>query len=237
MDLVPAKEEHWSFIRDLRMHPDNISGFLTEANITDEQQKQYMQKYGDCYFVALSYGKPVGYVGVIDGDIRICTDPSNKRSGVGKFMLRRIFEMFPKSKGRILKDNLASQRLFSKCKVPFEIIMKIGILTDTRQSWILPYIEDLKKGLANHEVYHVFSSDEVEEGDVLFALSCEKILRDSILKKNDHNIVVHPSALPKGRGWSPLAWQILEGQNRIPVSLFEAQASVDSGAVYLVDYL
>jgi methionyl-tRNA formyltransferase len=29
-----------------------------------------------------------------------------------------------------------------------------------------------------------------------------------------------------------MTWQVLEGKNRIPVTLFEAQASVDSGPIY-----
>ena len=40
-----------------------------------------------------------------------------------------------------------------------------------------------------------------------------------------------------GKGWSPLAWQILEGSNNIPVSLFEAVEAVDAGDVYIVDYI
>jgi methionyl-tRNA formyltransferase len=48
---------------------------------------------------------------------------------------------------------------------------------------------------------------------------------------------VHPSKVPLGKGWSPLAWQILEGKNKIPVSLFEAVEKVDAGDVYLIDYI
>ena len=51
------------------------------------------------------------------------------------------------------------------------------------------------------------------------------------------NIVVHPSKLPLGKGWSPLAYQILEGVNKIPLSLFEANEKVDDGNVYILDYI
>jgi methionyl-tRNA formyltransferase len=68
-------------------------------------------------------------------------------------------------------------------------------------------------------------------------LSCEKILKKEYLQKHKNNIVVHPSKLPKGKGWSPLAWQILEGLNVIPVSLFEAVEAVDAGDVYILDYI
>ena len=48
-----------------------------------------------------------------------------------------------------------------------------------------------------------------------------------------HNLVVHESALPQGQGWSPMTWQILDGINRIPITLFEAVADLDSGPIYL----
>ena len=40
------------------------------------------------------------------------------------------------------------------------------------------------------------------------------------------------SNLPKGRGWSPHVWQILDGEEKICVSLIEADDPVDSGKVW-----
>ena len=54
---------------------------------------------------------------------------------------------------------------------------------------------------------------------------------------NTNNIVVHPSQLPQGKGWSPLAWQVLEGKDIIPITLFEAAGGVDNGDVYLRDVI
>jgi methionyl-tRNA formyltransferase len=45
-------------------------------------------------------------------------------------------------------------------------------------------------------------------------------------------LVIHASDPPEGRGWSPHIWQILEGRNRIAVSLIEAQDQVDTGAIW-----
>ena len=45
------------------------------------------------------------------------------------------------------------------------------------------------------------------------------------------------SALPKGKGWSPLTWQILEGKNKIPLTLFEANDKIDDGDIYFKDIL
>ena len=72
-------------------------------------------------------------------------------------------------------------------------------------------------------------------GDILFILSCEKLVKSRILELNKNNIVVHPSDLPKQRGWSPLTWQVLEGKNTIPICLFEAHPMVDGGGVYVRD--
>lgn len=68
-------------------------------------------------------------------------------------------------------------------------------------------------------------------GDYLFLISCSDIIRDDIKKNFRHAIVIHESDLPKGRGWSPLAWQILEGKNKITVSAIKCDKSVDTGDI------
>jgi|TARA_R110000765_G_scaffold243918_1_gene346272 methionyl-tRNA formyltransferase len=116
--------------------------------------------------------------------------------------------------------------------------MKITILTDNKKSWVLPYVKTIHNKLSkDHAVSHVYNIRDVEESDVLFILSCEKIVTKKQLNICKNNIVIHPSELPKGRGWSPVAWQILEDKNFIPMSLFEAEAAVDSGDIYIVDYI
>jgi methionyl-tRNA formyltransferase len=54
----------------------------------------------------------------------------------------------------------------------------------------------------------------------------------AVRQRFQHVLVVHESDLPKGRGWSPLTWQILDGAHQIPVTLFEAEDDVDSGPIY-----
>lgn len=115
--------------------------------------------------------------------------------------------------------------------------MKITILTDNPNSWIIPYVEQLKKKISNHSIIHIYSIDDIVGGDIMLILSCEKLLKSEHLKLHKSNVVVHPSKLPQGKGWSPLAWQVLEGCNNIPVSLFEAEEAVDAGSVYIVEYI
>ncbi|MBF0254238.1 MAG: methionyl-tRNA formyltransferase [Candidatus Omnitrophica bacterium] len=114
--------------------------------------------------------------------------------------------------------------------------LNITFLTDNPRSWIIPHVEALRKRLSRkHSVVLCRSFRQIPRGDIAFFLGCERIVPSAVLKRNTHNIVVHPSRLPKGRGFSPLAWQILEGRNRIPITLFEAVKEVDAGPVYLRD--
>ena len=64
-------------------------------------------------------------------------------------------------------------------------------------------------------------------------MSCGRLLSEEQLQFHRHNLVVHASALPLGQGWSPMTWQILEGLNSIPLTLFEATAELDAGCIYL----
>jgi methionyl-tRNA formyltransferase len=115
--------------------------------------------------------------------------------------------------------------------------MRIQILVDNPNSWILPYARELHHRIEDigHECRLIHKHKDVIKGDILCLLGCERIFRD--LAKNKHNLVVHESDLPQGKGWSPMTWQILEGKNRIPVTLFEAQEGVDSGQLYLQEII
>lgn len=115
--------------------------------------------------------------------------------------------------------------------------MKVQVLVDNPNSWIIPHAEKLVNFLkkAGHECNLIHKHAEVVEGDILCLLGCEKIFK--ALNKNKHNLVVHESDLPKGKGWSPLTWQILEGKNEIPITLFEAEDGVDSGVIYFQDVI
>jgi len=83
-----------------------------------------------------------------------------------------------------------------------------------------------------YEVRWALGANTLPEGDVCFYLSYGQIVGANILKRHKNNLVVHASDLPKGRGWSPLTWQIIEGEKLIPVTLFEAAEAVDSGPNY-----
>ena len=116
--------------------------------------------------------------------------------------------------------------------------MLVQILVDNPNSWIIPYVIQLKNEIIkkfDFSVNLIYKHQDVVRGDVLCLLSCEKIFKK--LNYNKYNLVVHESDLPHGKGWSPLSWQILEGKNKIPLTLFEAAESIDSGEIYAKEYI
>jgi methionyl-tRNA formyltransferase len=114
--------------------------------------------------------------------------------------------------------------------------MIISVIVDSENSWFVDHAKRLCDILKKyHEVKLVYDLERITKGDIAFYLSCTKICPSRILKLNNNNIVIHASDLPKGKGWSPMPWQIIEGKNEIPLTLFEAVQKVDSGQIYLKD--
>jgi len=109
--------------------------------------------------------------------------------------------------------------------------MKVSILT-TENQWFIPYAKKLEKTIKNSKLF--FNHKDIKESfDIVFILSYHKIIEKEFLEYHKHNIVIHASALPKGKGWAPMFWQILEGKNEIPFSMFEASMGIDDGDIYM----
>jgi len=109
--------------------------------------------------------------------------------------------------------------------------MNIAILTSKNQ-WFVAYAKELNNKIQGSKLYYEHK-DLYESYDILFILGYHKIIENQYLKRNKHNIVIHESALPLGKGWAPMFWQILEGKNKIPFSMFEASNGVDNGDIYM----
>lgn len=107
--------------------------------------------------------------------------------------------------------------------------MKIAILTSPNQ-WFVPYAKAFSQ---KQNIPLFLNPEEIRGFEVVFILSYHKILDKRFLKQNKHNLVIHGSNLPKGKGFAPLFHQILEGKNEIVFTLFEADEKVDAGAIYL----
>ncbi|MBP7216157.1 MAG: methionyl-tRNA formyltransferase [Candidatus Omnitrophica bacterium] len=115
--------------------------------------------------------------------------------------------------------------------------MRISVLIDNPASWFHDFSKELLRVLKKHDKHCkiVADVDATNGSDILFVLSCDRLLKKSELALHKHNIVVHASDLPRGRGWSPLTWQVEKGFRNIPITLFEAHQGCDTGDYYLKD--
>lgn len=114
---------------------------------------------------------------------------------------------------------------------------KLHLLIDNPDSWFWQYVNEILDTLNEfgQEVKLYKRASELENGDLLFILSCDRILSKDDLKLHNNNIVIHGGDLPLEKGWSPWIWQVEQGKNEIILTLFEAVAALDSGSWYLKD--
>ena len=124
--FVKNEPKYYEFIRNLRLDKRVKPGFIKTNHITPEEQIKYMEKYSNCFYLCLIGDKPAGYIGVIDGDIRVATHPDFQRKGVGKYMINEMTKTFPSSFAKIIIDNSASLELFKSCgfKIKYYILEK-----------------------------------------------------------------------------------------------------------------
>ncbi len=110
---------------------------------------------------------------------------------------------------------------------------KVTFLIDTSNNWIEKYLKKKNFGLKK-EFKFKFESNykKIKNQDIVFILGYTKILKNNFLKKNKYNLVVHESNLPKGKGFAPVQWQILNKKKKIPVCLISAVEKVDSGDIF-----
>lgn len=115
-------------------------------------------------------------------------------------------------------------------------ISTLTILVNNPEGWVRPLARRLVDELStSYQARYVERTADVPEGDAAFFLGCSKIVPAEILRRNRRNLVVHGSDLPRGRGFSPIPWQVLEGRNHIPIVIFEAVEALDAGAIYFKD--
>ena len=111
--------------------------------------------------------------------------------------------------------------------------MKITILCSSAEHPVNDYLESWVVRRKNeHDIDLVRCKADLHGGDILFLISCSEIINQKDRSAYKKVLVIHASDLPKGRGWSPHIWKILEGKEEIAVTLLEAEDKVDSGDIW-----
>lgn len=114
MKLVENNESYYEFIRNLRN--DQREGFIQQETISKISHRLHMIDYSHCYYLCLGDSEePLGYCGVIDGDIRVAVSSNHQGRGVGTFMINELMKRHPNAFAKVKIENEASLRLFGKC--------------------------------------------------------------------------------------------------------------------------
>lgn len=111
--ILEDSRSYWIQIAELRSDPRVQSGFRNEVvSISQEQQIEYMERWGACYVVALSGDRLVGFAGVVEGDIRVCVEPEQQGRGVAKALISELKIRHPDAEAVVRWENSSSWRLF-----------------------------------------------------------------------------------------------------------------------------
>lgn len=112
------------------------------------------------------------------------------------------------------------------------MMFKVAILLDRQNLWIKPHLSRFEMSRQNYELSVHENLDDVSDFDIVFILGYTKKIHSKQLNKNKLNLIIHESALPQDRGFSPIQWQVLKGKNEIVVSLIEAVEALDEGDIF-----
>ena len=110
--------------------------------------------------------------------------------------------------------------------------MNISILISSTENPVNIYIDKWVEKNKNHQISIIHSKEELTSGDILFLISCSDIISKLERSKFMKTLVIHASDLPRGRGWSPHVWEIINGATDITLSLLEAEDKGDTGDIW-----
>lgn len=110
--LQKVLPEHYEAIRLIRN--DNREAFWCTEEIDSETHEKFMKLHFKTYRVALHEGEVVGFVGHVEGDLRISCVLSQQGTGLAHFMYSAFLEEFPFVTVRVKKSNVRSLNFFKK---------------------------------------------------------------------------------------------------------------------------
>lgn len=112
------------FMYELRFLSDAKKSFIEQDVPTYEEHLEYLDKNRQYYYIAIEGEEPVGYIGVIDNDIRFAVVKEARGKGIGGLMLTYIKIKYPMCRGKIFEWNTPSRRAFEKAEIPYIVLQE-----------------------------------------------------------------------------------------------------------------
>ncbi len=115
--------------------------------------------------------------------------------------------------------------------------LKVTFLFDENNLWIKKYFK--KKEFVNNKSINLNFSESykyIKNQDIVIPISYTKILPASFFNLNKLVVGVHPSNLPRDKGFAPVQNQILKNKNKIYLTFFQLTSKTDSGPIYFKNF-
>jgi methionyl-tRNA formyltransferase len=112
---------------------------------------------------------------------------------------------------------------------------KIFFLLDPTNFWIEKFLEKSLKDFPKKYNYVITKNQKIIKNSIVFVLSYTKILKKNFISRNKKILILHPSKLPKDKGFAPVQNQILRNKRLIHCCLLEVDEKVDSGDIIYRD--
>ena len=112
----------------------------------------------------------------------------------------------------------------------------VTFLLDPTNLWMEDALKNynFKKNRYNFKITK--NSKSIKNQDIVFPICYTKILPNNFLNTNKLVLIVHPSKLPKNKGFAAIQHEILKNKNNISVTMIKAEKKPDSGPICLEDY-
>tara|TARA_B100000989_G_C19498252_1_gene453072 strand:- start:697 stop:1347 length:651 start_codon:yes stop_codon:yes gene_type:complete len=109
---------------------------------------------------------------------------------------------------------------------------KIAFLLDKKNPWIFEYYKKFYKKKFK-KVKILWNTKKLLNFDILFIINYTKKIDLKKFSSSSTNLVIHESNLPKGKGFAPLQWQVLQNKKNIIFSMIKINKMIDSGPIVM----
>ena len=109
---------------------------------------------------------------------------------------------------------------------------KIAFVLDKKNPWIFEYYKKFYKKKFK-KVKILWNTKKLLNFDILFIINYTKKIDLKKFSSSSTNLVIHESNLPKGKGFAPLQWQVLQNKKNIIFSMIKINKMIDSGPIVM----